>query len=851
MSKTLALPAYVPTRFCAIRFRDPQTGKMRDAPVGEINTFVRKEILRFNNAAKKKKPSTAAAAAAAATTDNGSEPQKKKAKPTIYSDLRQTVAEVMQNIPSLAPGNCTPDNQRGTETPPLKDANAVVSLAEPNASNGQTELPIVCLEADEDEPSKHAGGKPFPIGEDDTDAEDDVDEQEDDDEDDIDNDNDDEDVDVDDKKKHKTKRKRADEKSEPVYKHKAAARIPMNRARQSNALALRNTDRQQRLRGKQFTQKDVDNFLRQSCARALPILQAPIVDLSYIHLSNEIAWNRFQIKMIEHISISVPMVAACMGTLQGQVVSEGIKFTRENVELIPSAEFENYTERYLVKFARQAIDAYFMIGLIPICYAIDPVTKQRYPYVPAIGTYLIKRHDVHGELRYRFYWINDQAYSGGWTQQMRESRDFRGPVWEGRLESDGCYEPRMDAIGGIYDPCVEIIHTGKDIQSNGMISSKLATLLATAYVRMREQKARVIGVSNSANPALVTEYDHAGEEKQSRNFQQGYFTSASGQNAEGADIRNMTYIRDTATKEALAGLFQTYESLTGDDAADRFGVEREEYTNDLGGTAVVKSRAKTADGVQAPWSNQYHVSSARRLANGPQAHVSSDYCNFMELLEDEVCNVMGVPRTYINGTSIKASGDLILNRFSDEVTDLKKLIGDVLTHAHRVIWLNQDVTEYMSSEFRLARQSAMRDSPTTQSPSQLALLTEDDLFETENNLKRIRAGFAKKPSENVEELKMMLGLGKITEDAFAAELARRNNFNPLELTDDGDPLPTEMRQMLIPEFGEYIKMKMQQEQAEQQMAFQEKQAKADQQFQREQLKSQERVAKKKATTSSS
>jgi len=817
----IILPSYVPVRFYAVKFKNTSTGSVCTVPAEQLSAYATEQIEHFK------------ASASAATTTTKKSEAKGNRRRTLIQDLQQTVTEVMKNLPN---GSTTPLLPKTPPTEPKGDVTPTLTSTGDNTANDANKLSIStttttattsATKADQDDDHDYWDGGVVKEADN----------------------NDDDDEDKDDKKKKKKRKEPLGDEEEEEEEFRAAAppakQQKKQKPKQPDVVALRDNDRQQRSRGNQYTQQDVQKLLRNTLARVLPPLNTPVFDDDYLHTSIEVAWNRYEVRMIEQIYFRVPMIVACTSTLKGQVLSEGIKYMRENVELLPSNDFYSYTTRHLEAFARQALDALMMYGVIPICYEMDAVTRQRWPYVPACGTFLIKRHDVRGALRYRFYWTSLENYNNAWRREPMVVRDGAGFRYVGRMEGYACGDMN-DRMSGIYDPTVEIIHSlGHDILSNGSLSSKLATLLGTAYARTRSQRSRVIAESNSAAPTLMTEYDHAGEAKQSQNFKQGFYTSASGQQPDGADIRNVTYQRDMATKEAFAGLMQHYESITGADAGDRFGVEHEEYRNDLGGTAVVKPESKTADGVVAPYATQYHVSAARRIVNGPQSHASTDYCQFMELLEDEVCNVFGVPRTYINGTSIKSTGELIMNRFSDEVTQLKKKISDVLTHCYRVLFLAEDVAEYMSSEFRIARQSALLRSASDSTTA--PLLTEDDLYETET-LKRVHVTFAKKPSESVEELQKLFAFGGIGQNELRAELARRNNFDPQQIPDsaDDEEIPLEMRRMLVPEFAEYIKLQFAEREAEKQMKFQEKQAKNDQEFQRDQLESQERVAKEAA-----
>lgn len=554
--------------------------------------------------------------------------------------------------------------------------------------------------------------------------------------------------------------------------------------------------------------------------------------------SREVAWSMTEVQMVEYISKRVPMVAACMATIKNHVLREGIRFTRDMDELIPSTEFQQYVAQRLVPFCYQCLDAILLLGLVPILYEREERSGQPWPYVPAIGTYVIKRHTVAGAVRLRFYWRNNSLQNAAWQRQVLRTRDQQGlEAWVARRQ----YEPRSpeqsDEAGGIYDPTVEIVHGfGYDMTADGLLGSKVATLLQMVDQRARHTFARATGEMNAANPPIFTEYNFAAEKQGSKPFQTGYYTSASvpldmaGANGD-HDIDGLasrTYTRDSAQREAYAGLLRTYEHDTGTSAAANFGVEPEEYKSDLGGTALVQN-AFTADGHPQPWQRQFHVSSSRQLRQGPTAHVSTDYVSVLQHLDDEVCAVFGVPRTYLLGTSIRAGTDLVASRLGEEISAYKKICGDILTHIYQVLFLNDDIRTYLTSEQRASRRrrnaqprfsassartssagakTATADAPGAETDG-IGPVTEEDLFVSEA-IGSVQVSFPKNPVERIDELQQLYALGAISLTVFCTEIARRNNIEPgqlfMEQNSDAQVAP-EMRQMAFAPYADYIRLK--------------------------------------------
>ena len=559
--------------------------------------------------------------------------------------------------------------------------------------------------------------------------------------------------------------------------------------------------------------------------KSLPVTQVEqpsIVTLT----SREVAWSMTEVQMVEYISKRTPIVAACMATIKNHVLREGIRFTRDMDELIPSTEFQQYVAQRLVPFCYQCLDAILLLGLVPILYEREERSGQPWPYVPAIGTYVIKRHTVAGAVRLRFYWRNNSLQNAAWQRQVLRTRDQQGlEAWVARRQ----YEPRSpeqsDEAGGIYDPTVEIVHGfGYDMTADGLLGSKVATLLQMVDQRARHTFARATGEMNAANPPIFTEYNFAAEKQGSKPFQTGYYTSASvpldmaGANGD-HDIDGLasrTYTRDSAQREAYAGLLRTYEHDTGASAAATFGVQPEEYKSDLGGTALVQN-AFTADGHPQPWQRQFHVSSSRQLRQGPTAHVSTDYVSVLQHLDDEVCAVFGVPRTYLLGTSIRAGTDLVASRLGEEITAYKKICGDILTHTYRMLFLNNDIRAWLTSEQRASRRSRNAPSSRAQSTAKAAdgagidgigPVTEEDLFVSEA-IGAVQVSFPKNPVERIDELQTLYALGAISLTVFCTEIARRNNIDPGQLFMEQNgtaKVSDEMRQMGFAPYADNIRL---------------------------------------------
>jgi hypothetical protein len=285
--------------------------------------------------------------------------------------------------------------------------------------------------------------------------------------------------------------------------------------------------------------------------------------------------------------------------------------------------------------------------------------------------------------------------------------------------------------------------------------------------------------------------------------------------------------------------------MSGRDASGEFGVPREQYSEDLGGTALVQPRAEAADGTQAQWANQYHVTQSRRLVSLPGAHTQTDHVALLDHLDDQICSVFGVPRTYVQGVALRAGTDLVTERLEHEVTALRRIMSDVLTRIYNELFLTEDAARLAQSierraqriqaEHGLRRRLSSRAGTADATAS--ALVDERDLFVSEA-IRRVRVTFSKPPARDMQELLTMYGLGAIDRRMLCGEFARRNGFDPSQMCSEDDKtgeLSLEARHHLIPQLADYHKFKLAREQA-----------KAQQQQAKEQLKAQKEQAAQQA-----
>ena len=558
----------------------------------------------------------------------------------------------------------------------------------------------------------------------------------------------------------------------------------------------------------------------------------------WMHQTTEIVWQRNQVRAIEHMSSVSPLVDACIKTLKNQVMSEGIKFMRGNVELVPSATFSEYIENKLKPFAYQCIETLLQIGVIPVVYELDRATGQVWPYVPKLGTYALYVQRIRGATKYRFFWTDENTFSEAWRRQQIETRDGVRNPWTGQF---GYLQ--SESAGGYEDPTVEILHNlGYDLSSNGSVTSKCSTALACVFERLQAIRRRATAESLLTSPTIATEYNHDAEARDAANFSTGYYVSAtsaptstdmSGDAASITSLRNRAFKRDSLQMQTFANALCAYEEETGRDAAAEFGIPADAFRADAGGTAVTQPGLTNADGQPAIWRNQYHFSSTRRPVELPRAQLSGDFLGYLDHLDHQICSIFGVPRTYLQGDAIKAGTDLVSERFAAEVKALRSTTGQVLTYIYNKLFFTEDADS-------LAQAVVSRGAADTSLPI-TALLTEEDLYVSEA-IRRVKVTFPEPAVEDPERLQQAYAFGAIDDKKFHAELLRRAGFDPEQACCVESELPTEARHFLIPQLADYYKTKMQRDQMEAQQKLAVEQQKTDAKLAHEQLVSNEKVA---------
>ncbi len=537
-----------------------------------------------------------------------------------------------------------------------------------------------------------------------------------------------------------------------------------------------------------------------------------------MHQTQQVSWSTEQLLAIEHISTNSPMVAASMRALRELVMRDGIVFLRGNTELVPSSAFEEFIKQRLYPFVYQCIDTLLQIGIIPVAYELDALSGQRWPYVPAIGTYEIRVYRVRGATRYRFYWVDAAA-------RHRSCASGNNFFFGG-------------SGGGIEDLDVEVLHNfGYDLGSGGQLTSKCATALPIVTQVSRLRQARETADTLGAAPPLATEYNNAADEQQTRHLEKGAFVST---NSGGGDMSALAnaYTRTTEQREHFSALLREYEQETGLDASTHFALPHSAYAEQLGGTAVVRPNdcAVGVDGgsVHAQWTNQFHLGQSRRLVSLPQSRAPQDYVSTVTMFDEQICAVFGVPISFIKGQSMRANSDIVHERLMQEVDSLKKTMSEVVTYVYNTLFVANDIERVVNNVERRAMrvslaleheriadeieecsdaarlralEKAYRRAAKRVGRDRIALdveplVSEEDLYVSEA-LKRVSVTLSKNSATNAEELRELFAFGAIDQKTFCMEMARRNNLDPTKVCQIDKELPKTQRQFLLPQFAEY------------------------------------------------
>lgn len=570
----------------------------------------------------------------------------------------------------------------------------------------------------------------------------------------------------------------------------------------------------------------------------VPRLEPSYEFAGHMHQTTEVPWRHEQVMAIEEMPRLSPTVAACIEVLKNRVLSGGIKFLRGNIELVPSADFAEFTTARLQPFAGQCIVALLQIGIVPIVYELDPVTGQRWPYVPELGTYSIRVQRVRGASRYRFFWLDEQAFRYSWLRQVVRVPDRYGTVeWVARSSMGPCAaDINAAGGGGIEDPTVEILHNlGSDLAYDGSITSKCASLLRLVRSSAISERNRAIADTLASLPPVATEYNHSAEAAQTRNLANGYYvgsmmpadhTQLAGEVLTANSINDHNYTRSVGAQQALAARLRHIEDATGRNVSAEFGIPREIYSSDAGGTTVVQPSACVLDGTPAPYANQYHISASRQLVQLPQARIAGDYVALADQRDTQICRVFGVPKTLIDGDSVRATSEVTSQRFNEEVESLRGTVGHILTHVYNTMSLAEDTERLVGAVEKRKRETLERDGT-----FQHALLSEDEFFVAEA-IRRVKVTFTKPRTETSEQLKELYGFGAIDQEALCKELLRNAGFDTEQSCAIKKKLPDDARMFMVPELAAYVQHKAQLEQAEQQNELANKQLKAQEKQQK-------------------
>lgn len=463
------------------------------------------------------------------------------------------------------------------------------------------------------------------------------------------------------------------------------------------------------------------------------------------HFTPEVQLNPLQVSVAWRL-LNHQYVKACDNEIDKRLFSgRGIAVHRGDEPQIPSLLFEQFLRRDMIPFARDAINAFLAIGIIPIAFRHPRVAGLGLdglaPYVPAPESYYITTWSEDGIQRYSFYWADGRR-----DDRVLIAHDFNA-------------NPMLD----------------------GTLTSKIASLSADLLLATELRRLLVVAERTSAEPTLVLGYNMAIEAAaRAAAVQAGEFAG----DIDACQRReDFLFERNSAQQRSeTADAMRQWGSQTGLDPRVEFGQlgasllnnTHDMYTNmPPREHGIPEHRLRVTDTVVA-----------QRTASS-----RSDYTQILNQISSNVCRVMNVPEGAIAANeSVKAGVEATIESMHRTINHYADMMSGLMTNVYRHIVLQKDFIDELRSRVDRKRKS----------PFDLAaqLLTEEDLFEAKRNVE-IRLSFDLPPTTTLETLHDLRNRDLITYRAYKEAALRLEGFSIDHLNDSPDPFTREERKEMV------------------------------------------------------
>ena len=471
-------------------------------------------------------------------------------------------------------------------------------------------------------------------------------------------------------------------------------------------------------------------------------------------------------------ALSHQFVRMCMNEITKRLFTgRGIAVHRGDEPQIPKGAFDTFLRRDMIAFARDALNAIFAIGVVPIAFR-KPRTaglgpEELAPYVPLPHTYTITTWADAGIQRFSFYWnassfSSSSVHTGAGVDVFGE-RDRRVII-----AHDFGFEPRID----------------------GTLTSNMHVIADSLRLAEELPRLLLVGERIASNPPIILAYNHAVEQAARAAGNEPAFFAGDLDTCQNRE--DFIYQRNAEQQQAFTAGLQYWQQATGIDAREAFGPAGASALNnwqDQYRAAPVPKDGADFSGAEMPWARVHRMRVTDQHVSHTMPQTRRDYTQIMQQISHVVCGVLNVPQGVIAASStVRAGVEATQEDMQRTVNHYADMLSTLMTGVYHHIFGEADLRDELRSRVERKRRSPFDIAP--------QLLTEKDLFEAKRAVK-IRLSFDLAPTTTVESLNFMRNRGLLSWRTYGESVLRLNGMPADQLDVPKDPFTDDERKMLI------------------------------------------------------
>jgi hypothetical protein len=440
-----------------------------------------------------------------------------------------------------------------------------------------------------------------------------------------------------------------------------------------------------------------------------------------------------------------PFVRVCRNIITRHLFSDGLEIKKGDKVLKVTPEFQQLIDEYWIPFATDAMDCILCFGFLPVRITELP-TGDRIPIVMPWNTYRISI-ELNKKFLYQY-----RVYD-------RRSTDVRAST--GAMNKPDPHVVVMDDFGA------RPTHTGE-------LTTSLASMLPSLFFKMQLFDAELAAENLRTKPLYVVQSkDHVNtpdEEKDTDVYADTDWIH---------DRQQDKYMRTQLQANQFEFQQQCYQQYYQTMSMSQNQASRLATT-----AASAARRMKTED--DKPWENIMPLPVDQQLANHQMPQIRPDLVDLAKLVQEEICIVMGVPRsTFLSDYSqaVKGNNEALNRMFRSTLLWWRKILTRVLTRVYDIIYGESDGNYWFYQQMHSNKRR--RKDP----------LSADELYAaTVEN--KVQVTFPSNPVAEIEQLTFLNTRGIIDWNTYTHYMLRAVCIPEDEAVNNDILKPTDKKQML-------------------------------------------------------